>query len=366
MIKSVLIEPYRSALILQAVDEGLMRPVPPDGPGIIRLRKVITKDIIDDALRLAVLSDVLAMVWVDPRQIPQERRADHILSSGLENTGIIQFIELPENKVGCGKGISDIRDVWKREKDLVQIYERFILTQLHAKGIPFHWSLLRLLTAVRTEDNTAIQLVEPCVPQKDKPFARAVVKGASDPRVDLVVVNAVHELKLALDYAVSSGGKLAGAAPDDVDYSETMCDTDAALQVWRICIDVLLGESIEFPAPTSLMEVLKLRECSELREFRSLLIPFITSIAEGSEDAIHTLRKKLIVAAKAFKRFPTVRKFGAYSTYCSIALGIVEGVLGMFGPSIGLGIISLGAEKLARSWEKQGRWLYMTKQGVKS
>ncbi len=366
IIRAVLIEPYRSALILQAVDEGLMCPMPPDGPGITRLREVITKELIDDALRLAVLSDVLAMVWVDPRQVPQERRTDHILSSGLENTGIIQFIELPENKVGCGKGISEIGDVWGREKDFIQIYERFILAQLHAKGIPLHWSLLRLLRAVRTEDHTAVQLVEPCIPQQDRPFARAVVRGVSDTRVDLVVVNAVHELQLALDYAISTGGKLAGAAPDDIDFFAPMSETDSALQVWRVCIDVLLGERIDFPTPASLMEVQRLRECTELREFRSLLLPFITSIAEGSVDALPTLRKQLIVAAKAFKRFPNVRKFGAYSAYCSIALGIVEGILGMFGPSIGLGIISLGAEKLARSWEKQGRWLYMTKQGMKS
>jgi hypothetical protein len=362
-LAAVLIEPYRSALILQAVDDGLMRSVPPDGPVIMRLRTAIKPETIDEALRLAVLCDSLGMVWVDPRRVPPDHRPD-VLSCGLESTGIVQFIDLPDEMVHRGEGVHDIAEIWRREQDLIDAYERILLAQMHAKGIALHWSLLRLLRAARLEDQTAIRLIEPCVRPQDQPFARAVVRGVSDIRVDMTVVSVVHELKLALDFAESKGAKLAGAAPDSIEFPDPKKPIESALQLWRLCIDVLLGEGIDFPTPASLTDVLSLRGSPEVREFRNLLLPFVTALAQGSLDALPRLRREILAAARAFKRFPRIRRFGAYSTYCSLALGVAEGILGVFGPSIALGVVSLGAERLARSWEAKGRWLYMTKQGL--
>jgi len=365
-MRTVLLEPYRSALILRAVDEGLLRPDPIDGPGITLRRNTIGQRTIDDALRLAVLSDELAMMWVDPRELPPEaKRLDHIYESGLGNTGIVEYIRIPEELVGCGKGLTRIEAVWEREADLVKSYERLILSQLQAKGYRLHWSILRLLRAVRTQDRIAISLLEPCIPKQDRPLAHDIIRGRSHIGIDLTIINAAHEIKLAVEHATSMGCKLAGIPPEGVEMpSDESNAAESVLQVWRVCIDVLLGERMSFPIVSTLAEAQQLRRSPEIAEFRFALRSFADELSDGSVTSLAKLRKQVLSSARAFRRFPKVGKFGNFATYVSFASGLAESIAGFFGPSIGLGILALGASGLAKSLEKKGKWLYVTKQDL--
>ncbi len=74
----------------------------------------------------------------------------------------------------------------------------------------------------------------------------------------MVILSVVGELKLTFDHAIKDGCKLAGAAPQTVIPLDNTQATNSPALIWKIVLDSLLQQKIEFPAPTSLKEVLNL------------------------------------------------------------------------------------------------------------
>lgn len=359
-MKIHLLQPYKMAITLQAINEGFARPKSQEGTYFKNLRKYVNDDLIAETLQLCVLYDDISMFWAElPEKVAEKRGFfDYITSTGLKELEIVQFLEIPVRK-----GV-DIRGAWKFEHTFLDLYQDFVLAQLSIEDrLPFHWSLFRLLRAKRLGYNSAIPIILQTIPKEYYSFANDIL---SDPpwlieKVDLPIISISGELRLAFDHAIKNGYKIAGVAPQIISAVENTQVTNSPALIWKFVLDTLLGENILFPVPTSLKEVLKFRNSSEIKAFRSFLFPFIDSVIEGDIETIFRLRKETLSVARHFKRFPVVKKIGNYAGYTSLGLSAVEALMGSFGPSLVFGLVPLGLEKLAKRWEKVGSWLYLAK-----
>jgi len=362
-MKLHLLEPYRSAIIAQAIKEGFIRCVPEEAASQSNaLRATGTPELISQTLQLAVLHDDISIVWseVDNKKRWEELRIAYMTDSGLQNLGALKLLPHPDQP-GWQDAGDNVRDWWALEKDSTDAYKELILSQLEARGRHIHWAIFRLLRAVRLGEEHAVPLIASVIPPQYERLAQSIIENPSQViDLDFSIMATLDELKAAFSLAETSQCKVGGAA---LEAEREMGSTGlgrSASQIWAIVVDKLVEEEIHFPTPERLSDVLSLRESKEIIDFRNLLFPFIDSFTDGDFELIQKLRKEVASAAKAFRRFPKIRKLGSYVGYASIGIGVIEAVTGLVGPSIGAGLITLGLEGLAKRWEKRGSWLYLS------
>lgn len=132
-MKFHLLEPYRSALIAQATNEKLISFLSKEFKDkSLALKAAGTPEFISETLQLAVLSENLSMVFNEPSDEARER------GLGMERSGIesLCVVDLIGGDDSDSINIPDSRkkeDFWLLNKEDLDAYQEFILSQLHAE-----------------------------------------------------------------------------------------------------------------------------------------------------------------------------------------------------------------------------------------
>ncbi len=365
-----LLEPYKSALILQAINEGLIQWECSNQLILQRLKKTISRDILSQTLQLCVLYDDISIFWANYDSKAKDLAKKHGLPnadlSGLKSLGIVNLMNVPSVIIEKerSKKLANISDVWKQNIEDIDLYENFVLSQISATGAFLDWSIYRLIRAYRLENYEALPLIQSVIPIKYKKLEEYFLKNPNSPElianVDFVLISKAIELRHSFDNAIDQNSKVAGAPPiysptSSIDISEYSGNI-----LWKIVVETLLGEGIEFPTPSSFKDILKLRESKVIQDFRDYLFQFMTSITSMEGQGINAFRREIVASLKAFKQFPRLHKMAKIISYASLPVGALEALSGIIGPSLVLGISALGLEALAQRWKKAGSWLYLS------
>lgn len=368
-MKIHLMEPYRSAFVAQCVKESLIDTVPPDAASLSSaISKCGTPNLRNDVLQLAVLASDISMVWAEVGSVPKERGLPYMRLSGIENLGVVKLIgeyppEIATIEKTRWKNLCNYDELWKLEKEEIDTFSSLILSQMEARGKPVHWSLFRLLRAVRLGEIKAIPIILSAIPSHLTNEAKGIL--SIEPNLlheyELPIIMTLQELRLTTATAIKDGARIAGASLERTNQGIDAARTSN--QMYGLVLEELIGENITFPIPSSIRDVIVLRNRSEIDDFRSFLNPFLDAVIAGDEQSFLHLRKSIRDCVKAFKRFPMTRRLASWTGYASLGLGAIEAATGLSGVSIGTGVVAIGLERLANKWKNQSSWLYLTNTG---
>ena len=364
-MKIHLMEPYRSAFIAESIKESLIEVIPAEAVSESQgVKKCGTPKLISEALQLAILASDISMVWTEVGSTPKEQGMPYMKVSGIEHLGVINLIgeyppEIAQKEKTRWKDLANLNELWTFEKEEIDAFSSVILSQLEKRGKPIHWSLYRLLRAVRLGENKAIPIILSSVPHSLAKEAKVILD--LEPRImhefELPIIMTLQELMLTMETAYKNGAKIAGTSFERIQQQNLAINQID--HIWGIVVEELVGESIHFPVPTSIQDVIKLRNKDEIVDFRNFLNPFVDSVLNTDEESFKRLRKNIKQCIKAFRKFPKTKKLARWTGYASVGIGVIEAAAGFTGVSIGTGLISYGLENLAKKWKNQSSWIYL-------
>lgn len=348
-----LIEPYEWAIATQAMREGLGTL-----EGTAERRAPATDDHIRTAMQLLVLDEQPSITYSasgDSFDDPAVRdRLNHLNLRGLQEFGLVAFKDHPQEYVI--EGVDAIRKHWQELERFITDYEEFIIGQLSVSGVEIHWSILRLLTAIRTENRLRITLLESSIPAAEVRTARILMQHAWNPEIilsfDSIVWGVCRNIRTALDIAVAEDRQIIGGEPALRHQSDK-----TTFQLWKVIADRLLKEEIVFPTPESFKDVVRLRALPEIHAFRQFFFPFFRAALLGDGDAIVHLGRELDQVIRCLKLLPVAKGGIKFFTYAAIASEIVQTLKGSIGPSIPLAFVPLGLERIAEKWRAKTSWV---------
>jgi len=350
-----LLDPYRSTLLSLAYDDGLARETVPGIAGHL-FRAGRHPETRHDLLQLLALYDDVSTFWSDPWPEMIAAGLPGVVAQGLRSCGICSLVDARDDSVKW-TALDGTAKAWRMEADSFDTYYTVVLDQLVARGIPIHYSLARLLRAWRLGEVGAIPLILSTVPIKLRPVAARLL--ADDPEIedllDQPILDVLCEVRIAISRAERMGGQIAATRLD----AEIVPAVSAATQLLEIVVSELLDQDLVFPQPRNLSEALELRHNAHVKEFRDVYFQWLTTFMPADISRFQRLRRDVVTAAKSFRRLPHVQRFARLSGYASVAVGIVEALVGMAGPSIVLGLTGLGLDRLATVMKRSTNWLYI-------
>ncbi|MBI4892594.1 MAG: hypothetical protein HY821_18360 [Acidobacteria bacterium] len=359
----LLLNPHADVVMDLAVAEGFAKWKFVTSP-----RRPPSEDRIAATLQLLLLDDDVSMLYVPPGIGTRKRqpKGRHVDLASLKSLGILNLIE--PDKATCERirGLDGPSEVWRALAPVVRDYEDLILAQLEAVGRPLHWSILRLLVAVRTGNWVLADLVLPSVPADYRDVADLILIEPLSMEVFLALDRTVSDCAFQVEHAsqlVSRGSmRIAGAGTDSAGRRPNQQVAGSSVQLWKLLVSELLSADIELPVPGKLSDVPRIRNLPEMQAFRSFFNPFLDAVIAGDAGAAVRLQKEIQSALRALRMLPMARAAVNWVTYAAIGIGVAEAFLGFAGPSIVAGLIPIGLQRLARKWEAQTSWVYISDQ----
>jgi len=366
-MKLHLLEPYRSAFVSKCVKESLIRSVPEDAyehsPAFL---KCGNEQFISETLQIATLASDLSMVWAKAGEKPVEKGMPYMELSGLENIGVIKLIdnfdkEDFENKSIKWKNLKNLDELWALEEKEIEIYSKIIFEQLAARGKPIDYTLYRLLRASRLHQYNDVELIKTTIPNELREVADDILR--IEPRLmhafELPIFMTLEEIRLTLSTAEKNNFKVIGTTlTDDVKFESA----NKIKTIWAIIVEELLKEEIHFPVPSSLAEVVSLRSRNEIKDFRTYFNQLLDNLVLGNATEFGYIQGKIKDSIKSLKKFPRTKKLAKISTFVALGAGVIEALTGIIGPSIGIGVFAVGLEGIAKKWESNSSWIYLSAQ----
>ncbi len=359
MSSIILLEPYRSALFAEGLDEGLVRisgDVNPDNSPAIQIGR--NRELQLHVREIALFYDDLFVIHHE-----QENTADEALERdiptlsalNLKYSGVARF---PENKTDSSrvdklKEMKSIFDWWQIEKDLINKWIPVIGSQLVARGKLPHVSLIYVLQAHRERDEKKYLSACEKVPEEYKNQIQKVLQDLEPFGYDFLAFSTLNELSsvdttiethrshLAIDKIFSSSFK--HVSPDKA---------NGAVQ---IVIESLLQEELRFPVPNSLMELVTLKQREEMKSFRNTFRPWLESLSLGNTEDENKLRKEVKKAMFQFRNAPRLTTASKITGILSVPAGLV-GPTGTVAGAI-LGLSSMGLSEWSSRWQEENKWV---------
>lgn len=358
-----LVEPYRSALVARAFDEGLMTLTHP-GQGIEKesatLNSGSNERVQRAVLQALILFEDVTVLWRELTENDLEIGKTGFIGKAVGELGIVRYVDMPWREYG---GAQSIFDIWRIEQQDMDDLWPIVTDQLALRGKDFHYGLLRLVRAHRLGDSAAIPLILSVIPSSLKSEIDLILSNDNFAahKYDLPLLTSLHDVRSALSISSKNGGRVLGnpVATDQI-VNETIKDVEAASEVVQIVVDTLLRERIPFPQPRSLADVVSLRARPELNDFRQTFFPWIDAIKMGDESRQKQLRREVINISKYFKRLPHIEKFIKITEYVGIPLGILESALGLIGVGATTGLVSIGLGQLAKRLKNKTSWMSLS------
>jgi hypothetical protein len=354
MHKLLLLEPYRSALMVEALDEGLaMAPRGLDLAASPSVQIGRSPDLQRRVRMLALLFDEVSIVHHEkPGDAAQMEQRVYPQASllPLRDEGIVSF-SAPSSDAERVQRLQNVRtfeDWWGVEQALLDAYEPVIASQLMARGKLPHPALLSVLRAHRLGLDVGGAMS--AVPQEFRDFAR--VFAELDPPYDNLVISTLNEL-LAAEAVDHPGMHVAMAEPELVWPIE---GSNAAVEaVFRIVLEELLAVGMVFPVPENLRDIRQLRSDPALVDFRVRFRPWLGALRSPNAELEATLRQEIRNTVGRFKFATTLDGLADLCALVALPLGLVDPA-----PKTviaGLSAARLGLPKLAKYWRAKTKWL---------
>lgn len=370
-MKLHLLEPYRSALMVLALNEGLMRGVNAEVRDISAAYKAAnSKELLQETMQLMVLGEEVSMLWthVANEEDHNESGYEYVETSGLESLDILRIIgteslEFRDNGWPSG---TDFPAIWRARREFIDAHYPIALEQLSSRGKPFSLGVFRLLRAFRLGETSVIPLIYSTLSDQDKENANLILSGdpVSELVFDLPIMGTFRHLSVGLADHKNNECKLVGLPFAELLSSEKNnarhIRGSKSAEVWALVVETLLERDLTFPLPESLKDVNNLRHAPEISSFRRFLAPWIVSIVSGDFSDYEVLKQEIQSCLKAFERYPNTRRVGNFIGYTSLAGSVVEAAFGVIGPSLVGGLVGIGMTQLANDWEKRSGWLYLS------
>ncbi|MBX2896795.1 MAG: hypothetical protein KF763_15220 [Cyclobacteriaceae bacterium] len=337
----ILLDPFRSALICQAVHEKVITF---NFENRYAFHETITHKIgADQVLREQVMQ--LLLLYPTNKIIQDEEDGHPALAqepammrlAPLQALGLITFtnpIDPERTKRWSTARLLD--DLWMLEKDFIEQYDEIIAMELAKKGI-LTLEQFAMIKSMRFNQK---------VTGNETPW---------NPELELLIFTRVNELRAVELEKLSSPSDVGHFRIEQNDVQEVnhADQLDRTSRVYQIIVDELATGKIHFPMPASLIELMKLKNDPQVNEFRKIFKDWMTRLTKLDLAEEQKLRKELARFRFKSSAQGKLKVFGQVMTYASIPMSLVPG------PLIGMGLtlVQIGMDRLASRWARDSAWL---------
>lgn len=368
-MKIHLLEPFRSALIKEAVNEKLLTLSHPEffdqNPAF---KTAGTRKNIEKALQLAVLAEELSIVWSDTNEDMKKSGWAYLERSGIESTGVVSLVDatnrMDEKIKSLNKNYKNVKDtseMWKVFSEEIERYKHFILSQLMSRGKGVPKDFFNFYKAFMLQDDILMEkFYDEMTDINKKIFSEFILDSTRIAVLNISTFTSLSEIITSEDICLRDGRKIACGPVGDFYEKEVSIETEQIYRVYSVVLGALMEDDICFPTPLNFREVIKLRNKTEIVDLRTFINTMFSSLSSGNIDEVKFVRKKTRKLLKSFKWHKRMKSISWLTGLVSLPLGFLPGPGGLAG--LGLGICSLGCSSIAENWEKNSRWLYLFEQ----
>lgn len=359
MSSLLLLEPYRSAMMAEGINLGLVSVT--GGFEVSENSSYVigsNKDLQQRVREICLFYDEVMFIHHEEKGEAEEleRKGHHIMSAlRMEESGIVRFPVVPTDMDRIRKlesSMHSLEDWWNIERELIETWMPLIASQLMARGKLPHESLLNILYADRIGDQELRNISEDLVPEEYKGFIPTILNGYKPYGFDFSVFSSLNEIldseKILSNHSchIAIDGFFGGTA--------TLVTGNQVSGVVRILLESLLEEDFRFPIPENLVKMTKFRHKESLASFREVFTPWLQQLSIGGKDEAK-LRKEVKKALKQFKNYRRLALASDVTAVISIPIGFAGLEGGLIGATLGLS--SMGLSKLSAKWESDSKWV---------
>lgn len=246
------LEPYRSALMVLALEENLTDGVNANVREISPAYQAAnSKDLLEETLQLLVLGDEISLLWthVSNTEDYDDRGYPYVKTSGLESLDILRLIgvdndEFLKNEWPQG---TDFLSIWNGKRDLIDSLYPVALSQLSSRGKNFSIGIFRLLRAHRLGETNVIPLIYSTLSNPEKEAADIILSG--DPNAELIfdmpILGTFRHICVGLADHKNNQSKLVGLPFSEIPTLSSKNKSTAphtnANEVYAFLVETLLG-----------------------------------------------------------------------------------------------------------------------------
>jgi hypothetical protein len=344
------------------IEEGLVNLYPPNGDfsGVPSLVVGRDSELRASSLQLLVLFEEATLIHndiEDPKELFSRTHVPSMSLKPLETDGLLRFISGKADEFVLAK-LTEAKTVAQKYlviRDSVALWKPLIISQMMARGKLPDPSLFDVIDAPLAQPDKVQQAIG-AVPQPQRDVAKRLVEDSHFLYLNLLVIfSTLQELQETdttlsenADHFVAMAPLGPGSARTEAMAAKT---ADTTNRLFRVVLDALFDQGIEFPQPTSLREVRNLRLNPDISAFRTTFLPWLDKLSSGNEKEERILRAEVTAAAKAFRRYPSAKRLSKWLSYLSLPLHLV--------PYLGsaVHVAAFGTERLADRWRDRSRWV---------
>lgn len=364
----LLLDPYRSALGAQALNEGILSsPVvdisrTPLGTvgGDVRRRM--------NMLRLALLFDELKIIQHEEQGAREKLFAEHghhaMSWLPLKGIGFVTFSGVSGSKeplaaIFSTNSVTSLGDLWTKSEDLLTAWQPLIVQQLLLKNYIPHASFYPAIRAYRLglaeQEIIAAFKAIPEHMRSDLKLAVEPPKGGLP--IDIAIFTALTEMLQASELATSTGCRVAHAPLVVSDSPNPEEDpVGASNHVVKLAIDELLKFNLRLPQATTIAEAMDLRSRPGAAQFRENFHSWLDYLTSGDIKSADKIRKDVRLSANVYKSVSPLKRISDVVTYVSFPVGFLSGDW-VSAAGFAMGVTSLGMSKLADRWANKTKWV---------
>ena len=352
MSNLVLLEPFRTALLMESVQEGLV-PMPggrkapafTPNPDIQRL-----------ARQLLVLFESPLVISYDPKESIVERKGVTFFNLSwdrLGDLGLVEFVapDYTRSYPSLEYKVNSFDEWWSNNNVLIDEWETLLIAQLNGRGKLPDPLMYEALKAVRLGRLSKHSLIGGQDAIKVDAFMELVKRGGAR-ELEIAVLFTLNEL--AATHEIIKEGQT------DVAHSQLWkpvasrsVDHSKVADVYEIVLETLLGEKLMLPALQTIKDAAALRQEPLMQDFRVVFHSWLQTFRRADADAEMNLRRDVRRTVLKFRNYPHLDRLSKFVAYASLPLNFVVGPWA----STGIGVSGLGLEGLARRWRRESNWL---------
>jgi hypothetical protein len=335
---AIILDPQRSALVSMGIEEGFLAP-PREvdlnaTPAFMVGRSPARRAAV---LEMLLLHDALRLIHHEqPGDTEALREEGHFVISllPLRATGLVEFDG--RSPAETGLLIPDDptpSEFWKLNERSAKPWAPLLAEYVFAKG---HVESLAL----------AREYCEQIGSQSD------TFNSGYSPMLHVSMISTFGELLQAESIAATG----ATCTQPITSQRLNLNDRSAAHRVMQIVIDEVLDNEFTLPVPATLGEALKLQGDPNVREFRAVFHPWITTLREGTLNDESRLRLEVRRALRVFRNLPRIQRLTQVLAYFSVPVGLVQRTEALVAGTA-IGVASIGLSALAERWHTNTKWL---------
>ncbi|PKH59886.1 MULTISPECIES: hypothetical protein [unclassified Halomonas] len=364
----ILLEPYRSAFLVDGYNCGLVKVV---GDGEISqepMHEVGKSESLQRRVREMALfyPSVQVIHHEHPGQaedIVKKARTPVLSALGLMQWGIMTTPNIPvdEDRVSrLAKGMKSVEDFWAIEESNLKTWGPLIASQIVARNKLNHPGFFDVLMHHRLRDSASMDDAASRLPAALRRQVPSFLQFANDHQFDLVIFSTLNEL-LEVD-AATQASRCHVALNDSFGEKCTTLTPEVASQMRAVLIERLLEKELRFPIPNSLPELRDIQRREEMVSFRVLFQSWLSELRKlGGEEELR-LRKEVRRAMRQFKMAPRLDTAGMLCMVVAAPMGLA-GPMGAIGGAV-LGLTGMGLDRLSSRWQSESAWVNLCAKSV--